>query len=212
MLIALYGIAGRAGRRIAEEALSRGYSITGVYHKIGKGPLDAERLLLRPGNVTDPVNVAEIARGNDAVISAVGPNSSSPPDFLANAARSLLAGLKMAGVGRLIMVGGAGSLEVAPGQLLMDSPEFPPAWRDIAREHRNALEVLKQEREIDWTYISPAANFEPGERRGHYRVDSDRLIVDGQRESRISMEDYAIAVIDELENVKFPKRRMSVGW
>lgn len=212
MFIALYGIAGRAGTRIAAEALSRGYSVTGVYHKIGKGPRDSERLLLRPGNVIDPVNVAEIAQGNDAVISAVGPDPSSPRDFLANAARSLLAGLKMAGVGRLIVVGGAGSLEVAPGQLLMDSPDFPPVWREIALAHRDALEVLKQEREIDWTYISPAANFEPGERRGEYRFDGDQLVLNGNGESRISMEDYAIAVIDEVENRKFPKRRMSVGW
>jgi len=212
MFIALFGIAGRIGTRIAEEALLRGYSVTGVYHKIGKGPLDSERLLLRPGDVTDPVNVAEIARGNDAVISAVGPNSSSPHDFLANASRSLLAGLKMAGVGRLIVVGGAGSLEVAPGQLLMDSPDFPPAWRDAAGAHKDALEVLKQENEIEWTYISPAAMLEPGQRKGHYRVDGDKLVINSNGESRISVEDYAIAVIDELENRTHLKRRMSVGW
>ncbi|HWF47247.1 MAG TPA: NAD(P)H-binding protein, partial [Bryobacteraceae bacterium] len=114
MFIALFGIAGRVGSRIAREALSRGYSVTGVYHHTGKGPLDRERLLLRPGNVMDPVNVAEIAEGNDAVVSAVGPTPSSPADFLPNSVRSLLAGLKMSGIRRLVVVGGAASLEVAP--------------------------------------------------------------------------------------------------
>ncbi|HEX4228451.1 MAG TPA: NAD(P)H-binding protein [Bryobacteraceae bacterium] len=212
MFIALFGIAGRSGGRIAQELLSRGYSVTGVYHQTGKGPLDRERLHLRPGNVTDPVKVAEIVEGKDAVVSAVGPTRASPRDFLPNSVRSLLAGLKMGGVRRLLVVGGAGSLEVTPGLLLMDAPDFPPAWREIALAHQDALEVLKQEREIDWTYISPAAQFEPGERRGHYRVDGDTLVADGEGESHISMEDYAIAVADELERPKFLKRRMAVGW
>jgi hypothetical protein len=212
MFIALFGVGGRVGSRIAQEALSRGYSVTGVYHQTGKGPLDRERLLLRPGNVMDPVKVAEIVEGNDAVVSAVGPTRASAPDFLANSVRSLLAGLKMSGVRRLVVVGGAGSLEVTPGLPLMDSPDFPPAWREIALAHRDALEVLKPEREIDWTYISPAAQFEPGERRGHYRVDGDKLVVDGEGESHISMEDYAIAVVDELEHPRFLKQRMAVGW
>lgn len=212
MFIALFGIAGRVGSRIAREALSRGYSVTGVYHHTGKGPLDRERLLLRPGNVMDPVNVAEIAEGNDAVVSAVGPTPSSPADFLPNSVRSLLAGLKMSGIRRLVVVGGAASLEVAPGQRLMDAPDFPPAWREVAIAHQDALDVLKQEREIDWTYISPAAQLEPGERRGHYRVDKDKLVVNGDGESRISMEDYAIAVVDELEHPTALKQRMAVGW
>lgn len=212
MFIALFGISGRVGSRIAQEALSRGYSVTGVYHQTGKGPLDSERLRLRPGNVTDPAKVAELVKGNDAVVSAVGPKLHSPPDFLANSVRSLLAGLKMSGVRRLVVVGGAGSLEATPGLLLMDSPEFPPAWRQNALAHRDALEVLKHEQDINWTYISPAAQLEPGERRGHYRVDSDKLVVDGEGQSHISMEDYAIAVADELEHPKFLKRRMAVGW
>jgi hypothetical protein len=212
MLIALYGITGRVGSRIAKEALSRGYSVTGVYHHVGKGPFDSERLLLRPGSVLDPVNVAEIVEGNDAVVSAVGPTAASAPDFLANSVRSLLAGLKMSGVGRLAVVGGAGTLEVAPGHQLLDSPDFRPEWKAIALAHRDALEVLKQEREIAWTYISPAAELEPGERRGHYRTDNDALVVGEDGQSRISMEDYAIALVDELENNRFLKRRMAVGW
>jgi hypothetical protein len=160
----------------------------------------------------DPVNVAEVVEGNDAVVSAVGPKPDSPPDFLANSVRSLLAGLKMAGVGRLAVVGGAGSLEVAPGRQLIDSPDFPPAWREIALAHRDALDVLKQEREINWTYISPAAQLEPGERTGHYRLDNDTLVIGADGQSRISMEDYAIALVDELENGRFLKRRMAVGW
>lgn len=212
MFIGLFGITGRAGRRIAEEALSRGYSVTGVYHHTGKGPFDGERLILRPGNVLDPVNVAEIVEGNDAVVSAVGPTAESAPDFLANSVRSLLAGLKMAGVNRLAVVGGAGTLEVAPGRQLLDSPDFPAEWKGIALAHRDALEVLKQEQEINWTYISPAALFEPGERRGHYRVDNDKLVVGEDGQSRISMEDYAIALVDELENNRFSRRRVAVGW
>lgn len=212
MYIAIFGISGRVGSRIAQEALSRGYSVTGVYHHSGESPLDREKLLLRGGNVMDPHEVAKLAKGNDAVVSAVGPSEASPRDFLPNSVRSLLVGLKEAGVGRLVVVGGASSLEVAPGVQLIDTPDFPPAWREVALAHREALEILKQEREIDWTYISPAAFLEPGERRGHYRVDDDKLVVDAEGQSRISMEDYALAVVDELERGKFLKKRMAVGW
>ncbi|HEX4808541.1 MAG TPA: NAD(P)-dependent oxidoreductase [Bryobacteraceae bacterium] len=212
MYIAIFGVNGRVGSRIAQEALSRGCSVTGVYHHSGETPLDREKLLLRHGNVTDPHEVAQLAKGNDAVVSAIGPSESSVREFLPNSVRSLLVGLKQANVRRLVVVGGAGSLEVTPGVQLVDTPDFPPAWREVALAHREALDILKQEREIDWTYISPAAFLEPGERRGHYRVDSDKLVVDAEGQSRISMEDYAVAVLDELERGQFLKKRMAVGW
>jgi uncharacterized protein len=212
MRITIFGITGNAGSRIAKEALERGHAVVGVVRDTGKPPLEHPDLQLTPGDVTAPASVAAAVKGSDAVVSAVGPGNFERSPFLADAARSLIAGLKNAGVERLLFVGGAGTLEVAPGVQLVDSPGFPEAWKGIALAHRDALDVIKDEKDLNWTYVAPAAIFEPGERTGNYRTGTDILVADAQANSRISMEDYAMAVIDELENPQHEKGRMSVGY
>jgi putative NADH-flavin reductase len=213
MRIAIFGITGKAGSRIAREALSRGHDVVGVARDFSKVPLEHARLQLVKGDVLDPASVASAVRGADAVISAVGPaNFERTNPFLKNAVQSLLDGVRQAGIKRLLLVGGAGGLEVAPGVQLVDSPGFPEAWKGIALTHRDAFEVIRNVNDLDWTYVAPAAMFEPGERTGKYRKDGDRLVADAQGNSRISMEDYAVAMLDEVEKPAHKKARMSVGY
>ena len=120
-------------------------------------------------------------------------------------------GLAQARVDRLVVVGGAGSLEVAPGVQLVDTPEFPAAWKGIALAHRDALAVYRGAA-LDWTYISPAALIGPGERTGQYRTGTDQLLTDKEGESRISVEDFAVAFVDEIENQRFARQRMTVAY
>ena len=212
MQIAIYGITGNAGSRIAKEALEQGHSVVGVVRDTSKPPLQHPNLQLVTGDILDPASVAEVVKGSDAVVSAVGPGNFERTPFLANAAKSLFAGLRQAGVKRVLIVGGAGGLEVAPGMQLVDSPGFPDAWKGIALAHRDAWEFIRNEKDLDWTYVAPAAMLEPGERTGQYRTGSDNLVADAEGNSRISMEDYAVAVIDELEHPQHLKMRMSVGY
>jgi uncharacterized protein len=212
MRIALFGITGNIGSRIAKEALDRGHSVAAVVRGARKPALEDPNLQVVPGDVLDPASVAAAVKGTGAVISAVGPRNFERSSFLAEAARSLIAGLKQAGVMRLLIVGGAGSLEVAPGVQLVDTPDFPKEWKGVALAHRDAWELIRSEKELDWTYIAPAAFIEPGVRTGRYRTGGDKLVADAQGNSRISIEDYAVAVIDELEHPKHVKQRMSAGY
>ena len=126
-------------------------------------------------------------------------------------AETLTDAVKQAGVQRLLIVGGAGSLEVAPGLQLANSPTFPEAWKPIATAHIEALEVYLKA-DLNWTYFSPAAMFQPGERTGTFRIGSDQLLVDEKGESRISTEDYAIAMLDEVEKPRFIRKRFTIAY
>lgn len=202
MKIALFGARGMVGQRIAAEARSRGHEITAL----GKET-----------DVTDAPTVARAVAGHDAVVSAVGPGlgaSAAPVEMLPRSAQGLLGGLRLAGVKRLLVVGGAGSLEVAPGKQLVDQPDFPEAWKPVALAHREALGVLRADpgRDVDWTYVSPPALIEPGARTGKYRTGKDQLLTDEGGLSRISAEDYAVAVLDELEEPRSVRQRMTVAY
>ena len=124
----------------------------------------------------------------------------------------MIGAVKKAGVKRLLVVGGAGSLEVSPGVQLVDTPDFPEAYKPEALAGRDFLNVLRGERELDWTFLSPSALFVPGERTGKFRLGTDRLLVDAKGESKISMEDYAIALVDELETPRHSRQRFTVGY
>lgn len=126
--------------------------------------------------------------------------------------QSIVSAAKKAGVPRLLVVGGAGSLEVAPGVQLVDTPQFPAQWKGTAEGAREALNLLRREKELNWTMLSPAAMIAPGERTGKYRVGKDQLLVNGSGESRIFLEDYAVAMIDELENPAHPRSRFTVAY
>ncbi len=166
------------------------------------------------GDVLDPASIVESVKEHDVAVSAIGPKlPDGDPQVVVNAARALLDGVARAGVKRLVVVGGTGSLEVAPGVLLVDTPQFPAAWKPGALAHREALEVYRSaETAVDWTYISPAALIEPGERTGQYRTGADQLLVNEKGESRISAEDYAVALLDEVENPRRVRQRFTVAY
>jgi putative NADH-flavin reductase len=209
MNVTLFGATGNAGSRILKELLDRGHQVTAIVRDPAKFPIHAG-VTVRKGDLSDVSQVAEAVRGTEAVISAYGPGLNSPGD-LVGATERLVAGLKQGGVQRLLMVGGAGSLEVAPGVQLIDSGYLPEEWKPIALAHRDALEILKSS-DLDWTSLCPAGFFEPGQRTGVFRLGKDNLVANEKGESRISMEDYAIAMVDELEKHAHPRQRFSVGY
>jgi putative NADH-flavin reductase len=147
-------------------------------------------------------------------VSAIGPHpgAETAEDSLVGGALGLIAGLRKAGVRRLVIVGGAGSLEVAPGVRLVDTPDFPPAWKPTALAHAEVLGLCRETEDLDWTYASPAAVIEPGERTGSFRIGADQLLADEAGESRISIPDFAIAVVDVLERGEAIRRRITVAY
>jgi putative NADH-flavin reductase len=203
MKVALIGASGNAGSRILGELLSRGHEVTGVVRHPEKLAARAG-LTAKRGDVNDEAGLGPLLAGHDAVVSSVKFESLDP--------RTLIGAVKRAGVKRLLVVGGAGSLEVAPGVQLVDTPGFPEAYKPEALAGRDFLNVLRDERELDWTFISPSALFAPGERTGNFRLGTDELLVGAGGESTISMEDYAIALADELETPRHSRRRFTVGY
>jgi putative NADH-flavin reductase len=212
MKIALFGASGTIGQRIAQEALKRGHEVTAIVRDPSRIELSNPQLTVKRGNVLNPDSVTQVVAEHDVVVSAIGPSQNQPAPALSEAAHSLLDGVKLAGVKRLLVVGGAGSLEVAPGVQLVDTPDFPAAWKPVAQAHRDALEVYRQNNDLDWTYFSPAAFIAPGERTGKYRLGTEQLVTNEQGESRISAEDYAVALLDEIEQPRFIRQRFTVAY
>jgi hypothetical protein len=203
MKVVLFGASGMIGSRVLQELVDRGHDVTAVVR-------NPEKITAAGVRALDEATVASTIKGADAVISAYAPPQGHE-EAIVKAARSLVAGVKQAGVKRLIFVGGAGSLEVAPGVQLVDTPNFPEAFKAIALAHRDVLPVLK-ESAIDWSYLSPAAFIQPGERTGKFRLGGTRLVSDDKGESRISAEDYAIALVDELENPTHVRQQFTVAY
>ena len=215
MKIVLFGATGHVGQRIVREALERGHEVVGVVRDPEKSQSPDPRVRLVRGDATDPRSVAEAVRGADVVVGSVSPRPGAhgkPAPRLVDVARGLIAGLTEAGVKRLVVVGGAGSLEVAPGVALLDTPGFPEAYKAEAEEGRESLEVYRNEAgALDWTFVSPAIVIQPGERTGRYRTTGDQLLTDEKGESTISYEDYAVALLDEIEQPKHVGRRFGVA-
>ena len=159
---------------------------------------------MKQGDATQPSILAPLVKGHDAVLSA--------SRFETSDASALIAALKSAAVKRLLVVGGAGSLEVAPGKALMDTPDFPEAYKAEAKAGGKFLETLRSEKDLDWTFLSPSAEFGPGARTGKFRLGENQLLVDSSGKSWISMEDFAIAMVDELERPKHIRERFTVGY
>lgn len=211
MKIAIFGATGNLGTTITREALTRGHSVTGLARHPERSELSHRNLTLLQADILDPQKVATAVAGHDAVISAYAP-AFETPETLSLAARCLLTGLAAAQVRRLLIVGGAGSLQVAPDLDLLDSPEFPPSWRPIASAHRDALNIYRQDTALDWTYFSPAAMISPGSRTEHYRIGGNKLLTDAEGKSIISNEDFAVAILDELESPNFIRKRITVAY
>lgn len=203
MNIALIGASGNAGTRILAELVRRGHSVTAIARhpeKIAATP----GVTPAQGDVHDAEGLSRLLSGHDAVVSSV--------KFLASDPETLIQAVKASGVPRYLVVGGAGSLEIAPGLRLIDTPEFPAAYKDEAARGAAFLGLLRDEPDLDWTFLSPSALFVPGERTGAFRLGTDQLLVDAAGSSSISFEDYAIALVDELETPKHSRRRFTVGY
>ena len=209
MKLIMFGPTGMIGSRILNEALSRGHVLTAITREPSRFPLSHEKLTVIAGNALDPTNVTDLAKGHDAVLSAMGPGGSSA-DVVVKAAHSLTEGLTRAGR-RLVVVGGAGVLDVAPGVQLVDSPNLVEAYRPLALAHREAYNLYKSSN-LEWSFVCPAAEIAPGERTGKFQVGADRLLTNEQGESRISAEDYAIAFMNEVEKPQYVHRRMTVAY
>ena len=202
--IAILGITGNAGSRIAAELLARGHRVTGIARDPSKAPARAG-LTLVAADATQAATLAPLLEGHDVVVSATR--------FVGGIdAATLVAAARQAGVPRIAVVGGAGSLEVAPGVALIDTPQFPEAYKAEAGAGRVFLQALRGEQGADWTFLSPSALFAPGERTGKFRLGGDQLLVDAQGNSHISMEDFAIALADEIERPQHARQRFTVGY
>jgi len=202
MDVAVLGASGNAGSEITRELARRGHGVRAIARKPDAIP-DLPGVTRLAGDAHDPKALAPLIAGADAVISAL---------HFDVTAETLLAALRQAGVGRLLVTGGAASLEVAPGVRLIDSPDFPAEWRQFAMGGIAFLDALRPVEDIDWTFFSPAAQIEPGERTGHFRLGTDTLVTDDAGVSRISFADYAIAMVDELEAHRHPRARFTAAY
>ncbi len=209
--IALFGATGMIGSRIATEAARRGHLVTALARNPARVPADVANLQAAKADVLDAASVSAAVRGHDVVASAYAP----PQDDLAaltKATHALIEGVRAAGLKRLVVVGGAGSLEVAPGKQLVDSDGFPDAYKAIALAHREVFDLYRRVTDLDWTFFAPAALIAPGERTGTFRTGANALLADAEGNSRISAEDYAIAFVDELEQGRFIREIATVAY
>ena len=203
MKIALIGATGNVGQRIIAEAVSRGHQVTAIARNIG-GLGASDAVTPKAGDLGDEAAIADLLEGHDAAVLSV---RFQGLDF-----EQVLRAVKASGVPRLLVVGGAASLEVAPGLAMLDTPDFPDFIKPEASPARDALNRLRQEQELDWTFLSPSVFFGPGERTGKFRLGTDQLLTADDGKSHISYEDYAIALLDEIEQPHHRRARFTVGY
>jgi putative NADH-flavin reductase len=202
--IALIGASGNIGSKITEELLSRGYNVTAIARNPEK--VDAsERVTPVAGDILQPQQLAETLKGHDAVICAAS--------FIPNESEKLLEAIRLSGVNRYLMVGGAASLLNEDGIKVWETLEgLPDGVMNYIQEGMRALDLLKEADDFDWTFLSPAVVIGPGERTGKFRLGKDNVVADDNGESKISYDDYAIALVDELEQGNNIKARFTLGY
>lgn len=200
--VALIGASGDAGSRILAELSDRGHQVTAIARSTNR-IASLPGVTPRQGDANDQQTLETLLKGHDAVISAV--------PFTASDVGTLVAAVRNAGVARYLVVGGAGSLEVASGEKVIDQPGFPDAYKPEARAGAEFLDFLRGVDDLDWTFLSPSAEFMPGERTGEFRLGQDTLLTHDEGSS-ISFEDYAIALVDELEKPRHVRQRFTVGY
>jgi putative NADH-flavin reductase len=208
--VVLFGASGAIGTAIGTELVSRGHTVTGVSRS---GTSTVTGVTPAVGNVTDTEGVARLVDGADAVISAIGPrhDGSDPLDTLMHATHAIVDGLRKAHVKRLIVIGGAGSLK-QNGVRHVDNPHFPQAYKALALAHAETRDFYLTVTDLDWTYVSPAEDITPGERTGTYRVGGDEVLTDANGVSRITIPDYAIGIVDQLEHPTVHRRQITLAY
>lgn len=202
MKVAVIGASGRAGSRLVSELTSRGHAVTAIARNPEKAP-QGPLVTLKRGDVGDGAGLTDLLRGHDAVISAVR--------FLDSDPATLVAAVRNSGVKRYLVVGGAASLEVAPGVTLLSTPQFPAAYKAEATRGAQFLDYLRGVDDLDWTFLSPSAMIDFGERTGKFRLGKDQLLTN-EKGSSISFEDFAVAMVDEIEKPAHVRARFTVGY
>jgi putative NADH-flavin reductase len=212
MNIGVIGATGRIGQRIVNEALSRGHQVTAITSHASKIPADSSsKVTWKVASALDPASVGTVLPGLDVLISSFGPPfQGGDPATIPQSAKAIVAALRHHPEVRFIMVGGAGSLELAPGKLLTEV--LPDFVKPIANAHHDALNFLRTVADVNWTNFSPAGMIEPGERTGKFRLGKDNVVATPDGQSRISMEDYAIAMLDEVEHPAHIRTRFTIGY
>ncbi len=213
--IALIGASGFIGSAILNEALQRGHLVTAIVRNPEKISINHPNLIIKQCDVLIPGNVEIHTQGNDIVISSFNPgwtNSNIAGDTT-KAYNLIIDGVKKAGIGRLLIVGGAGSLLLANGKRLMDTGVIPESFLPAVEALAGVYYQLKEnEKDLNWSFFSPAGNISPGERTGKFRLGKDHLIVGANNESNISVQDYAVAMLDEVENPQHINQRFTIGY
>ncbi|MGE9313041.1 NAD(P)-dependent oxidoreductase [Niabella sp. CJ426] len=216
MKVALIGASGFVGTAVLKELLDRGHQVTAISRNTEKIQPHA-LVTAKAVNVLKASEVTDAIEGHDVVISAYNPGWSNPnlyDEFLKGSA-SIQEGVKKSGVKRILIVGGAGSLFVADGLQLVDTPDFPAEWKPGALAARDYLNILKDEQQLDWTFLSPAIEMHQGTsglRKGVYRTGLDHPVFDEDNRSIISVEDTAVAIVDEIENHKHSRQRFTIAY
>jgi hypothetical protein len=213
MKLALIGASGFVGAAVLQEALNRGHLVTGIVRHPEKLPQHAA-LTAVAGDAYDVDALARTLAGQDAVIHAFNPGwgQANIRELFIQGTRAIYAAVKQAGVKRLLVVGGAGSLYVAPGLQLLDTPDFPGEYKEGAEGARQALNLIQDETALDWSFVSPPALLQPGERTGQFRIGGDQLLMKDDGPAGISVADLAVAIIDELERPQHIRQRFTVGY
>lgn len=212
MKIALIGATGFVGSAVLEELLHRQHQVTALARNPGKITARAGLTVVQ-ADAQDAAQVAQAVAGQEAVVNAYNPGWTVPDihDQFLIGTRAIYAGVKQAGVKRLLVVGGAGSLFVAPGLQLVDTPGFPAEYKAGALAAREALNLIRSESTLDWTFLSPPILLAPGERTGQYRLGTDAPLMNGEAPGGISVADLAVAIVDELENPRHVQQRFTVA-
>ncbi|GAA4316388.1 NAD(P)-dependent oxidoreductase [Mucilaginibacter gynuensis] len=213
MKVAIIGASGFVGASVLTEALNRGHQVTAIVRNPEKITVQNDNLAVTGADIFETEKLAAILAGNDVVISSYNPGWGNPEiydDFI-KGSTSIQEATKAAGVKRLIVIGGAGSLYI-DGNQLVDSPQFPAEWKAGATAARDFLTELRKEEELDWTFLSPAINLHPGERTGKFRLGTESPVFNEHGKNDISVADLAVALLDEVENKQFVKQRFTLGY
>jgi uncharacterized protein len=203
MKIAVIGASGNAGSRITSELAARGHAVTAIAHnpeKVARLP----HVFPTRGDAMDEAGLARLLRGHDAAVSSI--------HFLDSDPARLVGAAKASGVGRYLVVGGAGSLDVAPGIRLVTTPAFPAQYKAEAERGAAFLDLLRRETALNWTFLSPSALFIAGQRTGRFRLGTEQLLTGADGKSWISFEDFAVALADEIERPAHIRQRFTVGY